>query len=201
MWRRRGSYLRGIAALVALALVSGCGGNSTKGTATSKASETPSIASLHRPTHAPHRATVHVTTTAEKGDGSLVSRYSCAGADISPELHWILPEGVSATTKEILVFVRTINEKGVVTNWAVAGIGPHVDHLSAGRLPAGAVVGRNSFGTTDYHLCPTSEAVITMGVYALPKTIVESPGFDPETLRGELEEPTVQWGGAEIFFH
>ena len=191
------------ASLGLLVAVSGCGssgGGKTTSAAASAAAKA-SSKTIPRRAHAPHHATVKVTSAAVTPAGGLVLRYSCRGADISPALHWILPEGAEAKTKEILVFVRTIAEKTVLTNWAVAGIAPNVDHLEAGKLPAGAIVGRNSFGKTDYHLCPKTEAIVTMGVYALPRTVSVARGFEPETLRGELEDPSVQWGGAELFYH
>ncbi len=70
-------------------------------------------------------------------------------------------------------------------NWAVAGLSPKLRGLSAGQLPPGAVLGRNSHGQTAYSLCPAKGPTVRYAflLYALPKKIPASPGFNAEALR------------------
>ena len=191
-------------ALAILLAASGCGSSShSSTTARSVAATTRSAGSkIEFPSakhSGPRRSSIPVTTTASPAKGGLISRYSCRGADVTPELHWTLLPGVAANTKELIVLVRTIN-RGVFTNWALAGISPRVDRIEAGHVPAGAIVGRNSFGQIGYHLCPKPESFITMGVYAFPYKPNLKPGFSPTELRNYLADPSVPWGSAELYF-
>jgi phosphatidylethanolamine-binding protein (PEBP) family uncharacterized protein len=97
--------------------------------------------------------------------------------------------------------VRTIANGHLSTGWAVAGIDPAAGSIPEGRLPAGAVVGRNSAGKIGYSVCPPRRALVSMGVYALPRTLALKRGFDPETLKPQLESYATHWGSSIMFEH
>lgn len=120
------------------------------------------------------------------GPGPLSARYTCDGTSTSPALHW---QGVPEGTAELVLFAMNIQpvEGKLFFNWAVGGISPTLDEIKAGQLPKGAVVGRNSFGKIDYELCPEGSAeTYLFALFALPKKLSPSRGFDPLTLRKEV---------------
>ncbi len=110
--------------------------------------------------------------------------FTCDGANISPPVSW---SHVPPTTAEIDLFLfnlAPVNGK-LFANWAVAGLSPKLRGLSAGQLPAGAVLGRNSHGQVAYSLCPAKGPAVRYAflMYALPKKIPVSTGFNAEALR------------------
>ena len=117
---------------------------------------------------------------------TIARRYTCRGADSSPPLRW---SGVPSNADELaLLVMNTTPVNGqLFFDWAVAHIAPGTKELSAGQLPAGAVVGLNSDGKTAYSLCPPGSKPETylFLLYALPKGLSPKPNFDPATFRQE----------------
>jgi phosphatidylethanolamine-binding protein (PEBP) family uncharacterized protein len=111
----------------------------------------------------------------------LPARYTCDGANVAPPLRW---GRVPAGTVEVDLFVTSLTRTGETTEWAVAGLKPRLHSLVAGRLPAGAIVGRNSFGETGYSVCPSkgSTSSYFVLVVPLPHRIPVSPGFEGQAL-------------------
>ena len=122
------------------------------------------------------------------GPGALPVQYTCDGKSISPALHW---QGVPGGTSELVLFAMNLQpvQGKLFFNWAVAGIDPALEEIKAGQLPKGAVVGRNSFGKVDYELCPEGGAETYMfALFAVPKKLSPSRGFDPLVLRKEVTD-------------
>jgi phosphatidylethanolamine-binding protein (PEBP) family uncharacterized protein len=117
------------------------------------------------------------------GPQALPAEFTCNGKNTSPALRW---RGVPAGTAELALFtmnVQPVNEK-LFFDWAVAGLSPELAEIEAGKLPKGAVVGRNSFGKNGYGICPEGGGETYMFVlFALPKKLSPSQGFDPLALR------------------
>lgn len=116
----------------------------------------------------------------------IAARYTCDGADISPQLHW---SGVPADTKEIELYLFNflpVHGK-LVASWAVAGLSPRLHGLPTGSLPPGAILGRNSNGHIGYSLCPArgKEVRLAFLMYALPEKVPVKAGFDAEALRAK----------------
>jgi phosphatidylethanolamine-binding protein (PEBP) family uncharacterized protein len=116
----------------------------------------------------------------------IAGRYTCHGANSSPPLHW---SGVPADTKELALFVMNTTPVGgkLFFDWAVAGLNPALAGLQAGKLPPGAVTGRNGYGHAGYSLCPPGskrESYVFL-LYALPASLSPKPGFNPATLRAQ----------------
>jgi len=136
------------AVLVVLAalITAGCGGGSSKPSTTSSSGGSGSA--------------VSIALASDFKPGAPISRaHTCDGQDVSPPLHAIrLP----SATKEIVVVMRDPDAPGGnFIHWAIAGIHPTSGSLSlaAGATPAGAVLGRNSFGSLGYRgPCPPSGA-------------------------------------------
>ena len=155
------------------------------------ASEAPPLALLS-PRSAP--PPIKVASTARTSGGVIGSRYTCGGANISPSVTW---KGVPSDAKELLVFVNTLQSGGSTLNWAVAGLSPSLHGLEAGKLPSGAIVGRNSYGRSAYSVCPgkgTAPAVVSIGVIALPRVISVHQGFAPGALTNVVSEPGARQG-------
>ncbi|HEX7293413.1 MAG TPA: hypothetical protein VF259_02605, partial [Solirubrobacterales bacterium] len=67
---------------------------------------------------------------------------------------------------------------------------PNLTGMQEGRLPKGAVMGRNSSGKVGYTVCPpkgSSETYI-FTLYALPERLAARSGFDPNALRRQVGE-------------
>lgn len=124
-----------------------------------------------------------VAIPTSEGVAALPSQYTCDGKNTSPALHW---DGVPPGTAELALFAMNIQpvEERLFFDWAVAGINPGLGEIEAGSLPKGVVVGRNGFGKTGYGLCPPGAGETYMfALYALPKKLSPSQGFDPLSLR------------------
>jgi phosphatidylethanolamine-binding protein (PEBP) family uncharacterized protein len=151
-----------------------------------------------QPQQHPRRASIVVFSPARMGDLVISPHYTCHGAEVTPPLLWA---GVPPHTAELGIFVRTILEGHVTTNWAMVGVNPSLQRIAAGTLPSGAIVGRNSFGKVGYSLCPPDGGLITMGVYAFPHALGLKRGFNPESLKPMLGSGEVPWGGVAMLGH
>lgn len=120
------------------------------------------------------------------GPQTLPATYTCDGKGTSPALSW---QGVPQGTAELVVFAMNVQpvEGRLFFDWAVAGLSPELEEIEAGKLPKGAVVGRNGFGKTGYEICPEGGGeTYIFTVFALPKKLSAAPGFDPSALRREV---------------
>lgn len=92
---------------------------------------------------------VHSDTLPSRG--RVPERFTCEGEDVAPDLSWgEAPDG----TREVVVVVDDPDApRGTFTHWTVWGLAPS-DSLADG-VPAGAVEGRNDFGSVGYRgPCP-----------------------------------------------
>jgi phosphatidylethanolamine-binding protein (PEBP) family uncharacterized protein len=185
-------------ALIAAFALAGCGGSSstqsssaTAASATSTSSTASAAASTTSTT-----TTSTSTTTSEKVPNidiqlsssikldPLPARYTCDGANVSPPVIWGHLPSNTAEVDLFLFNLAPVHGK-LFANWAVAGLSPKLTGVSVGRLPAGAIVGRNSYGQVGYSVCPPKGPSVRLAflVYALPQKIPARPGFNPEALR------------------
>jgi phosphatidylethanolamine-binding protein (PEBP) family uncharacterized protein len=116
-------------------------------------------------------------------------RYTCSGENESPAVQWgSVPPG----TAEIVMFVANVApvRKKLFFDWAVAGLKPTSHGISAGSLPAGAVVGRNTSGEVGYSVClpkGSREENFVVRVMAVARPLAARPGFNAEALYKETE--------------
>jgi Raf kinase inhibitor-like YbhB/YbcL family protein len=95
-----------------------------------------------------HKASIVLRSPAFAGGGAIPSVYTCDGRGGSPPLQW---SGVPGGTRELTLEMRDPDTPGGnFIHWAVAGIAPGTRSIAAGAVPAGAVQGANSAGTTGY---------------------------------------------------
>jgi phosphatidylethanolamine-binding protein (PEBP) family uncharacterized protein len=114
---------------------------------------------------------------------ALAAEYTCDGKGISPALRW---QGVPQGTAELVLFAMNSRpvEGKLFFDWAVAGLSPELEEIEAGKLPKGAVAGRNSFGKTGYEICPEgSGETYIFTLFALPKKLAPAQGFEPLAVR------------------
>jgi Raf kinase inhibitor-like YbhB/YbcL family protein len=125
--------------------------------------------------------TMAISSPAFERNGAIPAQYTCDGANISPPLQW---QHLPAHTAELVLFVIDDSSNGAEggIRWVVAGIEPSLSGISAGQLPAGAVVGLNGSGKATYGgICPPKgkPAAIEFVLWALSKKIPLSNGFIP----------------------
>lgn len=160
-----------ILAVLVTVSAAGCGGGSTKSSATT-----------------PQGSGASIAVSSDFKPGATISRaHTCDGQDVSPQLH---ATGLPASTKEVVVVMRDPDAPGGnFIHWAIAHVEPDVGSLSlpAGAAPSGAVLGKNSFGSLGYRgPCPPPgrphHYVIT--VYALGQPSGLRKGFSPDDVSG-----------------
>jgi phosphatidylethanolamine-binding protein (PEBP) family uncharacterized protein len=190
----RSTALGGVLTAALALMLAGCGGSSSTQSSSSTAASATPTSSTASTTET--ETTTSSTTTSEKVPNiniqlassvkldPISAHYTCDGADISPPISW---GHVPSNTAEIDLFLfdlAPVHGK-LFASWAVAGLSPKLRGLSAGQLPAGAILGRNSHGQAAYSLCPPKGPLVRYAflMYALPKKIPVSPGFNAEALR------------------
>jgi phosphatidylethanolamine-binding protein (PEBP) family uncharacterized protein len=115
---------------------------------------------------------------------TLPAANTCTGKDTSPALRW---SGVPDGTAELVLLVLNVEpvQGHLFFDWAVGGLDPSLEGIEAGKLPQGAVLGRNGDGKSAYSICPPkggSENYVFM-LYAIPTALEPKPGFSPIALR------------------
>jgi Raf kinase inhibitor-like YbhB/YbcL family protein len=120
--------------------LAGCGGSSSK-------TAPPRTAT---PTGKPQR--ISVTSPAFVAGGAIPRQYTCDGHDASPPLRW---SGVPGNATELdLTMIDPDAPGGTFHHWAMR-FPATVRELAVGEVPAGAVQGRNDFGSAGYRgPCP-----------------------------------------------
>lgn len=125
-------------------------------------------------------------SVASGSSAPLPATYTCDGKGDWPALHW---QGIPPGTQELALFAMNVApvEGKLFFDWAVAGLDPSLEGLEAGALPKGAVKGQNSYGNSDYEICPPRGSAETylFALFALPKRLSPAKGFDARTLRDE----------------
>jgi phosphatidylethanolamine-binding protein (PEBP) family uncharacterized protein len=112
-------------------------------------------------------------------------------------MHW---SGVPKGTAELIMLILDLEASSSGPErsfaWAVAGLKPSVHRLSTGRLPAGAVVGRNAFGQNRYSVCPPKGSTQNYLIffYALPRRLSPKTGFDADVLYVKLAHANLPEG-------
>ncbi len=199
--RSSGRSLVALMAVVGVAVLGGCGSSHSRSTSVAKSAGTTSQPTpTQTTTSAPNTtSSTHTSTSVSPPVDAIElripvllpkrfipARYTCDGGDLSIPLHW---EEVPHGTAELALFILDERRGESSVDWAVAGLSPALSGLAAGRLPAGAVVGRNSFGQDGYSTCPErgQEQIYIVALFALPHRLPLGPGFDAEALHQQVE--------------
>jgi phosphatidylethanolamine-binding protein (PEBP) family uncharacterized protein len=205
---RNGNVRRALvaSAIITGLMAAGCGGSSPKSpTAAAVGHIAQSSTQTTRPFNAPPRTepanafNVSIPTYVREKEHLIPSRYTCDGADISLPVRW---SGVPRGTEALALFVVNVSpvHGKLFFDWAVAGLSPTSHGISAGTLPPGAIVGRNSFGNTSYSICPAKSSHsehFFVKVASLPRPLAVRLGFDAEAVYREAERTAsvIDYGG------
>ncbi len=177
-----------VTAVAAAAAIAGCGGSST-GSSTSPAASQPQGSQSSPAPRAPlPTASIEAAIpTVPPPHHRILVRNTCDGANASLPVQW---SNVPAGTAELVMFLVRLNASSTFFDWAVAGLGPKSHGVPEGRLPAGAIVGRNSFGQVGYSICPPKGVYehYVLRLEALPRRLAVKSGFDAETVYREAEK-------------
>jgi len=130
-----------------------------------------------------------ITVSSDFAPGATIPRvHTCDGRDVSPPL---TAAGLPAATKELVVVMRDPDAPGGdFVHWAIAHVvpapGAGTASLRAGAVPAGAVLGRNSFETLGYRgPCPPAGSAphhYHLTVYALGRRSMLRTGFSADAV-------------------
>jgi Raf kinase inhibitor-like YbhB/YbcL family protein len=118
-----------------------------------------------------------VNSPAFEAGSAIPAQYSRRGGNQNPPLAFVnLPAG---TKSLILVMNDPDAPDGNWIHWIVANIPPDVAQLPAGKLPAEAVVGTNSWGAARYDgpQPPSGTHRYVIRAYALDARLPLEPGF------------------------
>ena len=98
------------------------------------------------------RSSLQLGSASFSDGGAIPRRYTCGGADASPNLQW---PATPAATKSFAVVVYDPDAPVDFTHWLVYNIPPEVRGLAEGAsariaMPKGSAEGTNSFGRLGY---------------------------------------------------
>jgi phosphatidylethanolamine-binding protein (PEBP) family uncharacterized protein len=186
----------GCAATVLAATGAGCGSSSSSTSSTANAKSATPTAKASTPTNPNTFGEISLTSTAFQNGHELPAQYTCAGANISPPLHWskLPPEA-----KELLIIALQVRKSGRnKIAWALGGIKPSSAEIAAGTLPPGAILGQNQTGKEKWGgVCGGKKGErqrIAFLMYALRSKLNLKQGFDPIANRPKLKASTISTG-------
>lgn len=142
---------------------------------------------------------ITVTSSAFTADGTIPSRYTCDGEDVSPPLAWSgAPEGTAA----FALIVDDPDAHGW-THWVATDLPADAAAIEEGASgTAAGTEGRTDFGRTGYGgPCPPSGSHrYTFEVFALSQPLGLSDGFSADELRAAMEGKVVGSGRLEAVY-
>ena len=94
------------------------------------------------------RSSLEVSSASFSDGGTIPSRYTCDGEDMSPALKWSHPP---AGTKSFVVVMNDPDAPIDFTHWMVYDIPPGVFGLTEGALARGAMPKGSAEGTNDFN--------------------------------------------------
>lgn len=130
-------------------------------------------------------------------DGTLIpDRYSRQAGNVSPPLEWThVPDG---TEELALVCEDPDAPGGTFTHWVVTNLAPDSSGLAEGRVPPGAIMGRNSFGSLgwDGPQPPVGDEAhrYFFRLYAVDRPLGLDEGADANTVHAAAEGHTLATG-------
>jgi Raf kinase inhibitor-like YbhB/YbcL family protein len=144
--------------------------------------------------------TIQVSTSSFKAGGTIPTKFTCSGADVSPELSWPPPP---ADAKSLALIVDDPDAPaGTWNHWLLYNLPPSVHALPenqprSAELPNGALQGKNDFGKFGYNgPCPPPGKPhrYFFRLYALDIKLDLKAGADRRTLDEALKGHIVAQG-------
>lgn len=126
----------------------------------------------------------------------ISAHYTCDGSNVPPPLTWTAAPPGTAELNLVIVNAKSGSDGKLFADWGVAGLKPSLRGITTGKLPAAAIVGRNSFGEARYSVCPARGAseIQVILLFALTKRSPVKPGFSASELAEKLLHTTVAEG-------
>lgn len=159
------------------------------------------ITSVHAEPGAP--ATLTLNTTSFVNQKTVPVLYTCDGKDTSPEFDWT---NLPANTKTITLIVSDPDAPGgTFYHWVLYNIPTSVSALQEGmnKIPAGAMIGKNSFGKLQYNgPCPPKGSIhsYVFTIYALDTKLGIANGADGETVITAMQNHILGEAGLSATF-
>jgi Raf kinase inhibitor-like YbhB/YbcL family protein len=131
---------------------------------------------------------IQLSTNSFKPGGAIPTKFTCSGADLSPQLSWSAP---SPAAKSVALIVDDPDAPaGTWNHWLLYNIPPSVhelpeDQLRTLELSNGAIQGKNDFGNVGYNgPCPPPGKPhrYFFRLYALDTRLDLKSGADRRTL-------------------
>jgi Raf kinase inhibitor-like YbhB/YbcL family protein len=113
----------------------------------------------------------------------MPARFAKKGGNLSPELHIA---GVPSNAVSLVLIVDDPDApSGLWTHWLLANIPPDTKVIAEGKVPAGAIQGKNSFGNARYDgpLPPSGTHRYFFHLYALDRKLDVATGFGRMALK------------------
>jgi Raf kinase inhibitor-like YbhB/YbcL family protein len=108
-----------------------------------------------QPQGANNKSMLSITSPAFLSDEAIPAKYTCDGADINPPF---LISGIPEKTKSLALIADDPDAPvGNWNHWVFWNVDPKITEITEDSIPAGAVLGTNSFGRLTYGgPCPPS---------------------------------------------
>lgn len=151
------------------------------------------------PGHGQGSGKMEITSASFTSGGPIPSKFSCEGADLSPQLSW---QKAPTTAKSFAIVMHDPDAPVDFTHWLVYNIPAGTHGLAegasgTGAMPAGSAEGTNHFGRLGYGgPCPPPGKVhhYIFRFYALDTRLNLSPGVDRRQLEAAIERHIVAEG-------
>lgn len=132
------------------------------------------------------RLAMNITSAAFRHGGAIPDKYTAYHDNISPPLR---VEGLTPGAKCWALIVDDPDApRGTFTHWLLFNIPVSVTEIPEGETPAGALVGKNDHGTTDYFgpRPPSGEHRYYFTAYALAKKLDLPAGVSRQQLEAAM---------------
>ncbi len=135
-----------------------------------------------------------ISSTAFPHDGEIPKKFTCDGADVSPELSWIEPP--AATQSFTLIADDPDAPAGTWTHWVFFNLPAATASLAEGvskvdELPGGERQGRNDFRKIGYNgPCPPPGKAhrYFFRIYALKQSLDLKPGASRQEVEQAMQD-------------
>ena len=132
-------------------------------------------------------ASIRIASPAFADGATIPKRFTCSGEDVSPPLEI---RDLPQDARELALIVEDPDADRFV-HWSVVGIAPDTADIPQGRVPAGAVQTKNSFGDPEWGgPCPPEDDEphrYTFAIYALDDTLDLGADASPDDVRDAID--------------
>lgn len=143
---------------------------------------------------------IQLSTNSFTPGGTIPTKFTCSGADVSPELAWEAPP---AETKSLALIVDDPDAPaGTWNHWLLYNLSPSIHELPenqphSAELPNGALQGKNDFGKIGYNgPCPPPGKPhrYFFRLFALDTKLELKAGADRKTLEQAMKDHILAQG-------